>query len=62
MVPDPSGRFYSLASLFRGACGSVRWKCILDQLLKGALPLPHFGPTLRMSLVEVDEGRVVFFR
>ena len=33
---------------------------ILDRLLGGALPIPPFGQTMKISLVEVDEGRVVF--
>jgi uncharacterized protein (TIGR00369 family) len=50
----------NVGPLPRGQIIGLSGREILDQLLKGALPMPHFGPTLRMSLVEVDKGRVVF--
>ena len=50
----------NIGPLPRGQITYLSGREILDQLLKGALPMPHFGPTLRMSLVEVDDGRVVF--
>lgn len=33
---------------------------VLDRLLNGVLPVPHFGLTMRIDLVEVDDGRVAF--
>lgn len=33
---------------------------LLDQLRGGALPIPPFGHTMKIRLVEVDEGRVAF--
>jgi uncharacterized protein (TIGR00369 family) len=48
----------NVGPLPRGQIIGLSGREILDQLLKGALP--NFGPNLRMSLVEVDQGRVVF--